>query len=33
MRFKESNIKGIGAIPSHWEIKELKFCLLPGVKE
>ncbi|AIX06444.1 MULTISPECIES: restriction endonuclease subunit S [Bacillus] len=30
MRFKESNIKGIGAIPSHWEIKELKFCLLPG---
>ncbi|MFL0377632.1 restriction endonuclease subunit S [Paenibacillus amylolyticus] len=30
MSFKESNIQGIGAIPSHWEIKEMKYCLLPG---
>ncbi len=30
MKLNESNIQGVGAIPSHWNIKKLKHCLLPG---
>lgn len=30
MRLKGSNIQGVNTIPSRWQIKELKYCLLPG---
>ncbi|WP_235816462.1 restriction endonuclease subunit S [Bacillus massilinigeriensis] len=30
MKLKGSNIQWVNTIPSHWQIKELKYCLLPG---
>jgi type I restriction enzyme, S subunit len=30
MKLKSTNIQWVDTIPSHWKIKELKYCLLPG---
>lgn len=30
MSLEATNIQGVDYIPSHWQIKELKYCLLPG---
>ena len=33
LRCKESDIKWIGKVPEHWEVKKLKYCLLLATRK